>query len=115
MEELSISKILRPGRLLRGLKARGLKGSAFHALRRVGTFAERALVGPDFIRITPMGWVCNHACPMCHLQHTAPDRLKALKKQDVQDGMRLEEYRRLFNGMPPGLEEVNIVGGGEPL
>jgi radical SAM protein with 4Fe4S-binding SPASM domain len=29
--------------------------------------------------------------------------------------MTLDEYRQLFDGMPAGLTEVNVVGGGEPL
>ena len=52
---------------------------------------------------------------MCHLHQLDPKELKQLQQQDNRDGMRLEDYRRLFDQMLSGLEEVNIVGGGEPL
>jgi MoaA/NifB/PqqE/SkfB family radical SAM enzyme len=52
---------------------------------------------------------------MCWLQHLDPEDLKRNKKIDREQGLRLEEYRQLFAGMPPGLQSVNVVGGGEPL
>jgi MoaA/NifB/PqqE/SkfB family radical SAM enzyme len=115
MPYFSVFNFFRPSRIRQGLARRGFKGALFHALRRCGTAVDQSLVGPYLLRINPMGAVCNHACPMCWLQHQEPDHLKEIKKIDREQGMRLDEYRALFDAMPAGLEEVNIVGGGEPL
>lgn len=101
--------------ILRSIGHRGAKGTAFHAVRRLGTTMEKALAGPEYIRINPMGTVCNHTCPMCWLQHLDPQELIRKKKEDRETGLKLEEYVRFFDGMTAGLKEVNLVGGGEPL
>jgi radical SAM protein with 4Fe4S-binding SPASM domain len=106
---------LKPGRLLSSVRKRGVKASAFHALRRAGTMTQHALVGPEIVRINPMGYVCNHTCPMCWLQHLDPEELKREKTRDRAEGLKLADYVRLFDGMPAGVREINIVGGGEPL
>lgn len=115
MSKANFFKRLSPANLADAIERRGVAGTAVHAVRRLGTVMEHSLVGPSLIRINPMGFVCNHTCPMCWLQHLDGDHLKAKKKEDVKEGMQLEDYERLFDTMPPGLEEVNIVGGGEPL
>jgi MoaA/NifB/PqqE/SkfB family radical SAM enzyme len=104
-----------PSGLFRAVRNRGVMGTVYHGMRRLGTMQEDALTGPSCIRINPMGYVCNHTCPMCWLQHLEPDHLKAMKTVDREEGLRLDEYRMLFDGVPSGLESVNIVGGGEPL
>lgn len=115
MSRFIVLKEFKPERVIRGIRNRGVKGAAFHGLRRAGTIAETALVGPHSIRINPMDYVCNHTCPMCWLQHLDPEDLKRGKKSDLQDGMKLADYKKMFDGMPPGVGEINIVGGGEPL
>ena len=115
MGKINLRKYINLARLLNAVRQRGIKGAALHGLRRAGTLYERALVGPYFLRINPMGYVCNHACPMCWLHYFPPEELKRQKKTDLEKGMRLGDYRDLFESMPPGLEEVNVVGGGEPL
>lgn len=74
-----------------------------------------ALAGPSLLRINPMDYVCNHTCPMCWLQHLPDEELGRRKKRDLESGMNLSDYVRLFGGMLPGLELVDVVGGGEPL
>lgn len=115
MSKLIVLKELKPGRIVRGLRNRGVAGAGLHALRRAGTLVEKALVGPYLIRINPMDYVCNHTCPMCWLQHLTPEELKRGKKADLQGGMKLADYEKMFDGMPIGVGEINIVGGGEPL
>ncbi len=115
MSRTNVLKELKPARVVRGIRNRGVRGAFFHALRRAGTIADKAWVGPHLIRINPMDYVCNHVCPMCWLQYLAPDELKRQKQNDRQRGMTAAEYKTMFDGMPPGVGEVNIVGGGEPL
>lgn len=115
MSKIILPKYMNPVRLLNAVRQRGIKGAALHGLRRAGTLCQRALVGPYFLRINPMSYVCNHDCPMCWLHYVPPEELKRKKKQDLEEGMGLGDYKALFEGMPPGLEEVNVVGGGEPL
>lgn len=106
---------LQPARLRHSISKRGAKGTAVHFFRRLGTVTDLAIVGPSVLRINPMGFVCNHTCPMCWLQHLPPEELKRQKKLDRELGMGLQEYKNLFAGMTAGLESVNVVGGGEPL
>lgn len=115
MSHLSFFRSLQPHKLMRAVRSRGLRGTVMHGLRRAGTVMERPLVGPSLLRINPMQFVCNHTCPMCWLQHLDPADLKAQKQTDRERGMKFEHYRRLFDSFPLGLEEVNVVGGGEPL
>ncbi len=111
----SLLEFLRPARLLHGLKERGPAHAMLHGVRRVGASMDRAVVGPYLLRINPMGYVCNHACPMCWLQHLPEKDLAEKKKEERKPQMVLADYVRLFDSMPLGFEEVNIVGGGEPL
>ena len=115
MGKLESLKFLNPARLAGGLRPRGVKATAYHAVRRVGTVAERALVGPDLLRINPLGYICNHKCPMCFLQEMPPETLKEKTALDRKESLRLAEYEALFESVPPGLEEINVTGGGEPL
>jgi radical SAM protein with 4Fe4S-binding SPASM domain len=111
----SLLEFIRPQRLLRGLRERGLRYAMLHGVRRLGASVDRAVLGPYLLRVNPMGYVCNHACPMCWLQHMADGELAEKKREERRPFMRLEQYVRLFDAMPPGFEELNIVGGGEPL
>jgi len=107
--------VAQPGEIARGVRRLGLKGAVLHGVRRTGAALERALLGPCQLRINPMGAVCNHTCPMCWLQQLDPEEKKRQFKADRAEGLTLAEYVALFDGMPPGLTEVNVVGGGEPL
>jgi len=116
---IMVNKLFTPGmhpaRLATALRRRGVRGLAYHALRRAGTINEQAFAPPVLMRINPMGYVCNHTCPMCWLQHLDPEVLKREKQRDRAEGMTLQEYRSFFRSVPRGVEEVNVVGGGEPL
>lgn len=115
MSRLTFLRGLKPARFNAAVRRRGWKGLAFHALRRMGTLAERAWAGPVLIRLSPLDFVCNHRCPMCWLQHLPEGEINSLRKRDRDEGMRLKDYLRFFADIPPGLEEINVVGGGEPL
>ncbi|MCB9892553.1 MAG: radical SAM protein [Planctomycetes bacterium] len=105
----------RPNEIVHGIRRLGLRGAVVHGVRRASATTERALLGPAQIRLNPMGAICNHACHMCWLQHLEPTTLQSLVKIDKTERMSLAEYVALFDGMPRGLTEVNVVGGGEPL
>ncbi|MCA8968217.1 MAG: SPASM domain-containing protein [Planctomycetes bacterium] len=105
----------RPSEIVHGIRRLGLRGAVVHGVRRASATTERALLGPAQIRLNPMGAICNHACRMCWLQHLEPATLQSLVKIDKTERMALTDYVALFDGMPRGLTEVNVVGGGEPL
>jgi MoaA/NifB/PqqE/SkfB family radical SAM enzyme len=106
---------LSPARLHAALQRRGLRASLFHAARRLGTVMGRAITGPDVIQLSLLDYTCNHTCPMCTLQHHPPEHLRAMKRQDKAEGLRLADYVALFDRLGRGLREVNLIGGGEPL
>lgn len=101
--------------MLEGIQRLGLKGAVTHGVRHASTAAGVTLLGPFQIRINPTDVICNHACPMCYLQYLPPEDLRSEKIRERNQWMLLDDYKQLFDGMPPGLTEVNIVGGGEPL
>lgn len=107
--------LVQPGEVVRGVRRLGGKGAVLHGIRRTGAAMERALLGPAQLRINPMGAVCNHTCPMCWLQQLDPDEKKRQFQVDREQGLRLADYEAMLESMPPGLTEVNVVGGGEPL
>jgi MoaA/NifB/PqqE/SkfB family radical SAM enzyme len=116
MGKLALFDFVRdPSQVVQGVQLLGLKGALLHGARRIGAAAEWAVLGPAQIRITPMSVTCNHTCPMCWLQHMEPDLLKSAKRFEAKNRMGLDEYERLLDGIPPGLTQVNVVGGGEPL
>ena len=116
MSKLALLKFLaRPGEVVRGIRRLGGRGAMLHGLRRAGASMERAILGPCQLRINPMGTVCNHTCRMCWLAQLSPEQRRERQQIDREQGMSLEHYLALLDGMPPGLTEVNVVGGGEPL
>lgn len=116
MSKLSLLKfVVKPHEVMAGLRRLGGKGAVMHGMRRMSATMGRAMLGPAQLRINPMGAVCNHACGMCWLQHLPPGAKEVEFRKDRATSLTLDEYRALFDGMPPGLTEVNVVGGGEPL
>ncbi len=115
MSKLSLFKNFKPSLILSAINNRGMTGFTLHSLRRLGSMYEFVLMGPDTLRINPIGAQCNHACPMCWIRQVEPDERNRLFREDRENAMNLADYRSLFNGMPVGLHEVNVVGGGEPL
>jgi len=70
--------------------------------------------GPTTVGIRPMGYVCNHACPMCwrftldltdRKQHTLNEK----------NHLTIEEYEKLFITLPSSVCHIDVIGGGEPL
>lgn len=116
MSKLSLLRFLtHPSEVAHGIQRLGLRGATLHGVRRATASLERAMLGPAQLRINPMGAVCNHTCPMCWLQQMTDAERKHRFRADRADGMRLAEYELLLESVPPGLVEVNVVGGGEPL
>lgn len=107
--------VTKPKMVVEGIQRLGLRGAVTHGVRHASTAAGVALLGPFQIRINPTDSICNHACPMCYLQYLPPEDLRAEKIRERKQWMLLNDYKQLLDGMPPGLTEVNIVGGGEPL
>lgn len=89
--------------------------AATETLRRIGIVGQRALTGPRWLRICPVGYLCNEDCVMCWRHTIEPERLRTLQATDLEQGLKLDDYRRLLDDMPPGLQWVEIIGGGEPL
>lgn len=115
MSRLSLLKKLAPVRVYRAIRRRGIGWTAHHALRRLGALLGHALTGPQLLRINPMDHLCNLRCAMCWLQFLPIEHLTEMRRIDREEGMKIGDYVRLFNGMLPGIQEVNVVGGGEPL
>ena len=110
-----LRKYLNWQKLRDGLARRGLRDSALHGARRLGSAADLTLVGPYQIILNPMDYTCNHTCPMCWLQHRPAEELKQGKLREREEALTLAQYERLLDTMPLGFEEVTLTGGGEPL
>lgn len=71
--------------------------------------------GPSQVRLYPIGYLCNHACPMCwrsnNISETEKRKLIKLEKQNL----KINEYEKIFQTLPPNTTEIELVGGGEPL
>lgn len=69
--------------------------------------------GPGVVRIQPVGYKCNHNCPMCwRLQITNYDQFT--KDPNNQD-LSAADYKKLIKNLPFTVRHVEVVGGGEPL
>lgn len=66
------------------------------------------------IRINPVGYACNHACPMCWRLNLSPKE-KQLYSAIDRTSLTLHEYETIFHDMPKTVRHVDVVGGGEPL
>ena len=102
-------------RISRAIQNRGLKYFFIHSVRRLASSFEMTFPSPDMIRINPVNCICNYRCPMCWIQHLTPEEYTRHQAIDLNNPLTLEEYRKLFDSIPAGLREVNVVGGGEPL
>ena len=106
---------IRLNRIQEALSKRGLKGFFVHTIRRLAASYGKTILGPDVMRITPMGFLCNHSCHICWLRQLDSETYSRGLKDDKEQKMTLDDYKKLFSSMPAGLREVNVVGGGEPL
>ena len=103
------------GRIREIIHNRGITNSFVHALRQIAARKEKLLFGPDLIRLNPVGYLCNHDCPMCWRDQLTQVEKKELVRLDREERLSISDYLKLFRDMPAGLREVNVVGGGEPL
>src|SRR5262249_52489471 len=115
MGRLALMKAVTPAKIADAVRLRGIGGVAQHAVRRVGALAGSAPLGPGVGQGNPTTYVCNHPGPMCWLQHRQPENLRVMQKREKRERLELVDYIRLFDGMLPGLREVMLIGGGEPL
>ena len=81
----------------------------------MATSGGRTVAGPRTLHLMPLQFLCNHVCPMCDLQDFEPDVLRRNQRTDLEQGLKLADYERLFDQMLPGLRMVSLFGGGEPL
>lgn len=66
------------------------------------------------VRIFPMGYICNHACPMCWRENLSPAVKQHLTKATFTIDLQLNDYIKLITTLPPTVKRVSICGGGEP-
>ncbi len=70
--------------------------------------------GPELIRLYPVGYMCNHACPMCwRLQLNSQQQYKYTLAENNR--LQPDEYFSILNNLPKSVKSIEIVGGGEPL
>lgn len=67
--------------------------------------------GPKLIRINPIGFTCNHNCPMCWRQLVSDKEKIRISKSDLS----FKDYSLFIKKLPLSVERIEIVGGGEPL
>jgi MoaA/NifB/PqqE/SkfB family radical SAM enzyme len=72
-------------------------------------------LGPETIRIYPVGYLCNHACPMCWRSNNVDPERKKLLTALEKKSLTIDEYKQIFETLPPNVQTVEVVGGGEPL
>lgn len=66
------------------------------------------------VRIFPMGYICNHACPMCWRENLSPAIRQHLTKAALTTDLQLEDYIRLITTLPSTVKRMSLCGGGEP-
>lgn len=83
---------------------------------KILTYYRRKIVpyfGPEMVRIQPIGFKCNHNCPMCW-RSQMKDYKQFIRDPNNQD-LSIVEYRKLIRKLPFTVKHVEVVGGGEPL
>lgn len=69
---------------------------------------------PTKFSISPVGYRCNHNCPMCWRGNISSSEKSTLVKNEL-NRLSVQEYKDLFATIPNSIKNVVIVGGGEPL
>ncbi|MFH1167946.1 MAG: radical SAM protein [Pseudomonadota bacterium] len=103
------------GKIPISIRLFGIKATYYSALRKIGELFDHPLSTPRVIRINPTDYICNNRCPMCSLQTMDQEDLAVRKKRESENRLMLKQYSALFQSLQNGLQEVNIVGGGEPF
>jgi MoaA/NifB/PqqE/SkfB family radical SAM enzyme len=104
-----------PGALPPLLAATLADPASMQRIHDYGIEVQYALLGPQLLRVNPVDFLCNATCPMCWQRHLPPGELKRQRKQELQSVLTIDEYEKLLRTVPPGLEAIELVGGGEPL
>lgn len=68
----------------------------------------------DEVRLFPMGYICNHACPMCWRENLSPAIKQHLTKATFTLDLQLDDYVKLIKTLPPSVKKISLCGGGEP-
>jgi MoaA/NifB/PqqE/SkfB family radical SAM enzyme len=66
------------------------------------------------LRISPIGYLCNHQCPMCWRTQLPLSMQKKFIHEEINH-LNLKEYIHMINGVPKSVQVIEVVGGGEPL
>jgi len=66
------------------------------------------------VRISPIGYPCNHACTMCWRAQLTSSERNSFARDEVKH-LTLQEYTQMFASLPKSVKYMDIVGGGEPL
>ena len=67
--------------------------------------------GPQMIRISPVGYACTNACPMCwRIMKKITDKSKLRSSE-----LKYQKYKEILTTLPFTVSKVEMVGGGEPL
>lgn len=89
----------------------------FHIKTRLSYFIKDHIPffdGPRVIRIIPIGYACNHRCPMCwRLQLTTKEKADWGKNSTAD--LTIKDYQKIITHLPTSVKEIEVVGGGEPL
>ncbi len=71
--------------------------------------------GPELIRIQPVGFRCNHNCPMCWRLKLSQDQFNKLANAAENQDLSFDKYQKMIKTLPFTVKKVEVVGGGEPL
>lgn len=66
------------------------------------------------LRLFPMGYICNHACPMCWREHISPEVRLDMTRAAFTTDLQLDDYLKILTTMPDSVEKISLCGGGEP-
>lgn len=83
-------------------------------IQRWQRYLTSSWFGPSTVRINPVGYLCNHDCPMCWRLALSQSTRQELSK-NARTALSLAQYKQLLDELPKGVKEIEIVGGGEPL
>lgn len=89
----------------------GLKSYFIFSLKQHFDFLDRL----ETVRISPVGYLCNHSCPMCWRNQTDFKTKKKSFSALEKKSLTLRDYKNLIATFPKSVKNIDIVGGGEPL
>jgi MoaA/NifB/PqqE/SkfB family radical SAM enzyme len=82
--------------------------------RRISSVNQKK--GPTELLINPVGFLCNHRCPMCWRENTFNNKFNLKKFLDNEKKhITINDYDKIFKELPWTINHITITGGGEPL